>query len=92
MILLRGESARPYNVGSSREVSIAELARTVVAATSREMAIETARQPVPGAAAARYVPATDRAGGELNLRAWIPLEEAIRRTYAWHLRKKAVGR
>src|SRR5205823_1641923 len=54
VIFLRGKSAHAYNVGSSRDVNITELARCVVTATSRELTIETAQQPVPGAAAARY--------------------------------------
>jgi dTDP-glucose 4,6-dehydratase len=84
-LLMRGQSGAAYNVGSAEEISIAELARTVVRETATGAEIRMAKQPVPGAPAARYVPATDRARCELGLEAWIPLEEGIRRTKAWHL-------
>ena len=78
-ILLKGESCRPYNVGSEHQLTIGELARTV-AATAPGTEIRIDKQPVPGAPALRYVPATRRAEEGLGLRVWIPLEEAIRRT------------
>lgn len=78
-ILLKGESCRPYNVGSEQELTIGELARTV-AATAPGTEIRIEKQPVPGAPALRYVPATRRAEEELGLRVWIPLEEAFQRT------------
>lgn len=84
-LLIRGEGGTAYNVGSPEEISIADLARVVVEAIAPGAEIHVARQPVPGAPAARYVPATDRALG-LGLRPWIPLEEGIRRTREWHRR------
>lgn len=81
-ILVKGESGRPYNVGSEQEVSIAEAARAVAAALESAQPVRIARSPVPGAPAERYVPSTERARIELNLREWIPLLEAIRRTAA----------
>ncbi len=82
-ILIRGEPARPYNVGSGREVTIAELARTVVNVTRPGAPIEIAGTPVPGAPPVRYVPCVERAHKELGLQPVITLEEAVRRTYAW---------
>jgi dTDP-glucose 4,6-dehydratase len=82
-ILLRGRSAFPYNVGSSQEVSIAELARSITAVAPGAR-VNIARKPVSGAPAARYVPDTRRAETELGLRAWIPLEEGLRRMYQWN--------
>ena len=82
-LLVDGQSARAYNVGSPEPVSILELAGHV----SREaggLGIETARQRVAGAAPERYVPSTTRAEDELGLRVAIPLDDAIRRTLAWH--------
>ena len=79
-ILLQGTSCRPYNVGSAEEITIAGLARTVVDNLRPEAAIEIARQPVPGAPAARYVPSVERAEKELGLKPWIPLAEGIRRS------------
>jgi dTDP-glucose 4,6-dehydratase len=82
-ILLRGESARPYNVGSGDALTIAELARVVVDATAPGTRIEIAGQPADGTPAARYVPNVQRAERELQLRPLISLPEAIRRTYNW---------
>ena len=85
-ILLRGRSGAACNVGSMEEISIASLARAIAREIAPGAEIRTAHPAVPGAPAARYVPDTGRAGRELGLRAWIPLEEAIRRTHQWHLR------
>ncbi len=82
-ILIRGESARPYNVGSAAAVTIAELARAVVENTAPGTPIEIARKPIPGAPKARYVPAVDRARKELGLRPAVGVEEAIRRMWSW---------
>jgi dTDP-glucose 4,6-dehydratase len=71
-------------VGSADAVTIADLARRVVSVIAPAASIRMARQPKPGAPALRYVPATERAEKELGLRSWIPLEEAIGRTKAWH--------
>ena len=88
-LLMRGESGAAYNVGSPDEISIADLARTVVREIAPHAAIHIASQPVPGAAASRYVPETERAEEELGLRTRISLEEGIRRTYAWHLHTRS---
>lgn len=82
-LLVRGESRRAYNVGSDQAVSIAELAWTTakVAGTHR---VEIAREPVPGAFPARYVPSIERARNELRLEVWTALETAIEKTLAWH--------
>jgi dTDP-glucose 4,6-dehydratase len=84
-ILIRGESTRPYNVGSGDSVTIAELAGCVSKITGVEIPIEVAGIPVPGALAARYVPSVERAEKDLGLRATIPLGEAVRRMYDWAL-------
>lgn len=79
-ILIKGESCRPYNVGSGEEISIADLAKTVAANTRPDVRIEIAGTPVPGAAALRYVPSVERAEKELGLRPLIGLGEGVRRT------------
>ena len=84
-ILLCGEHARTYNVGSDESVSIEELARTLCrVAWKSEHPIEIAGVPVPGMLPERYVPDTSRAREELGLDVFIPLEAALRRTLAWH--------
>jgi dTDP-glucose 4,6-dehydratase len=86
-LLMRGESGVAYNVGSPDEISIADLARTVVRKLAPGAEIRIARQPVPGVPAARYVPATDHAA-KLGLRSWVSLEEGVKRTCEWHLRAR----
>ncbi len=83
-ILFRGKSAYPYNVGSPQDLTIAELAATIRRVVAPELDIRVARNPIPGAPPARYVPSTERAHHELGLEALIPLESGIRKTCEWH--------
>jgi dTDP-glucose 4,6-dehydratase len=85
-LLIRGESARPYNVGSNQDLTIADLARAVAENTVPETRIEIVRQPT-GAPPSRYVPCIDRARTELGLAPLISLDEAIRRMYKWNREK-----
>ncbi len=82
-ILIRGESARPYNVGSGCPVTIAGLAHTIAEVARPGMQVEIAGVPDPGAMALRYVPSVERAKKELGLTPIITLEEGLRRTYRW---------
>ena len=90
-ILLRGESCRPYNVGSETSVTIAELGRLVARVLTKEENVSIAQ--APGVYPARgYVPSTARAFDELNLRTLVSLEDAILRTARWHVdRKNSIG-
>lgn len=84
-ILLRGRSARAYNVGSDHGVSIRELAAAIARETGHsDDEIKVLGQAAPGAAPDRYVPDTARASNELGLHVRVPLDEAIRRTYRWY--------
>ncbi len=83
-ILCRGESCRPYNVGSGEEIRIASLAREVAEEVNPRATIEIASTPAPGEAPQRYVPRTARAESELGLKVLIARREGIRRTAAWH--------
>ncbi|HEY3885173.1 MAG TPA: NAD(P)-dependent oxidoreductase [Vicinamibacterales bacterium] len=89
-ILLKGTSARSYNVGSGDALTIADLAERVVRAIHPGAAVEIARPPVPGAVAQRYVPSVKRAEEELGLRVSVSLDDAIARTAGWH-RKRLVS-
>ena len=90
VLLLCGEGSTPYNVGSPHQISIVDLARLVseVAMPSTEICIKG--RSLPGTPQLRYVPATDRAA-RFGLQAWIPLEDALRRMFDWHLQAKATG-
>lgn len=83
-ILLRGESCRPYNVGSAEVLTIAELACTVGQAFTPPVAVQIAKSAIPGQLAERYVPSTQRAQIELGLKNHIGLHSAIKKTVAWH--------
>jgi dTDP-glucose 4,6-dehydratase len=83
-ILFRAPSLLAINVGSARDVSIRELAEIVAATLAPKTEIRVAKQAVPGAVPERYVPSVERAEMVLGLRETVGLEEAIRRTAAWH--------
>ena len=83
-MLLRGPALVPINVGSGHDVSIRELAETVAQTLKPETGIRVAKQAVAGAAPARYVPSVERAETLLGVRETVALDEAIRRTAAWH--------
>jgi UDP-glucuronate decarboxylase len=86
-MLLRAPAGRAYNVGSEESVSIAELAAATVATLRPGLEVQIAQKAVTNAPVvpiAQYVPSTERAQQELGLRTLIPLDEAIRRTAAWH--------
>jgi len=82
-ILTKGESARPYNVGSGEPISIADVARTVAVVGERRSRVEILSRPVAGMPALRYVPSVERAQEELGLKPRIQFEEGIRRTLNW---------
>jgi len=83
-IFLRGQSCRPYNVGSEIELSIAQLAKTVSDGISPGLSIQIVKQPAPNQPAERYVPMTLRAKEELGLQEIIKLPDAIQRTAQWY--------
>ncbi len=88
-ILFRGESCRPYNVGSRRELTILELAEAV-AALGPNIGVHTATQPVPGVLPRRYIPDVTRASVELELEQFVSLSDALRRTSVWAAEKASV--
>jgi dTDP-glucose 4,6-dehydratase len=83
-ILFRAPALLAINVGSGRDVSIRELAQVVAATLAPSTEIQVAQQALPGALPVRYVPSVERAERLLGLRETVGLEEAIRRTAAWH--------
>jgi len=83
-ILLRNSGETVFNVGSEDSVSILDLAHIVRNALGSPAAIRVAQAATPGAAPQRYVPNTAKARQGLGLACEVSLEEAIRRTAAWH--------
>ena len=82
-ILLRGERGRAYNVGSEEAISIGDAARAVARACGEGIDVTIGRAPA-GGPPERYVPSTRRAQTELGVRMTVDLDEALRRTLAWH--------
>ena len=83
-ILFRAPALTPLNVGSEEDVSILELARTVVRVLAPSSEIQVGSEPVPGSLPARYVPSVRRAQDLLGLHATIQLDDTIRRTADWY--------
>jgi nucleoside-diphosphate-sugar epimerase len=83
-ILLRGPSNQVFNVGSDQAISILELAHAVAAAIGSPAAVRVAQRAWAGAEVQQYVPSTSRALQDLGLKCEVALEDAIRRTVAWH--------
>jgi dTDP-glucose 4,6-dehydratase len=83
-ILFRGRVHRAYNVGSGEAISIADLAKLVAGTLESGAKVEIAEKANPSVLPARYVPDVRRAASELDLRALIPLNEAVKRAARWH--------
>jgi len=84
-ILFRGESGRPYNVGSEADLSIADLALLVAEVLRPGIPVQIAARPAAGALPARYVPSTTRAARELDVHSRVDLDDAVLRTAEWYL-------
>ena len=83
-MLFRAPAMEAFNVGSEQAVSILELAHAVAAALGSKADVEVAQEPEPGVPVRQYVPSTRKAEQQLGLQCRISLEDAIRRTAAWH--------
>jgi nucleoside-diphosphate-sugar epimerase len=84
-ILARGEVARAYNVGSETAVDIAATAHAVANVTKPRPEVEIRGARAPNQLGPdQYVPSTARARSELGVAETVDLDEALRRTLAWH--------
>ena len=82
-LLVKGESCKPYNVGSSEGISIKELAEKVSSVIGGGDPKVLGSEDMgwnPG----RYVPSTNLIETEFNLRQTVSLEQAILRTAIWN--------
>jgi dTDP-glucose 4,6-dehydratase len=81
-ILFKGESCHPYNVGSDRGITIAQLADTVASTLGGSVeALPTSA--LGNASPSRYVPFIAKAGDELGLQVHIELVRSIASTSSW---------
>ena len=88
-MLFRAPALKAFNVGSDESISIADLARATAEALRPGLEIVVAGAPDPSGPVelrpvSRYVPSTQRANDELGLKTLVDLNDAIRRTAAWH--------
>jgi dTDP-glucose 4,6-dehydratase len=84
-ILFNGQSCRPYNVGSSQSISIADLANRVAAQFPRQIEVEIKGVVDPGKSIEQYVPNIDRAKDELGLDQFITFTDATKKTIEFNL-------
>lgn len=83
-ILVSGRSGVPYNVGGERAVSIGELAQTVASVANHTKGVKIKGTPIPGARPSAYLPSLQRTREQLGVNVTVDIEEALRRTLAWH--------
>jgi nucleoside-diphosphate-sugar epimerase len=83
-ILARGRDRVAYNVGSDDGRPLREIAERVAALTA--VPVHVAKSAPEGHIPSRYVPSTARARTELGLEMRVDLDEALRRTLAFHRR------
>jgi dTDP-glucose 4,6-dehydratase len=79
-ILFKGQSLRPYNVGSDESLSITEVAQRVAEQFPAQITVEVRGQVNPLKPLERYVPDVSRAKNELNLGIFVSLETGIQKT------------
>lgn len=84
VIMARGASGRPYNVGGEAAYSIADLAHLVNRCGGGTSQVIIRQSPRPGVVPSAYLPNLERARAELGLQPFVGLEDAVSRTLAWH--------
>ena len=82
-LLVRGAAGTAYNVGTEGEHTLWDAAQRVAALPSPQVSAVREREPDPAARPSRYVPSTRRGREDLGLDAWIPFDDALRRTWDW---------
>ena len=85
-ILFKGRTCCPYNVGSSQEITISDLATVIADYFQPKVRVQIARQSISGNIPERYMPSTQKIWDELGLRQYIDLHAAIMRSIVWYSR------
>ena len=85
VILLKGVSCRPYNVGSDEDITVAGLAGQIAKTGKKSTSVRILGVPNENSLPKRYVPCVNRAKNELNLKIKVSLEEAIQKTINFYL-------
>lgn len=89
VVLFRGLTCRPYNVGSELPITIRELAEAIANESAPPLRVSILKHNNTGVAPDHYVPDTARARSELGLQQNIPLPAAIRKTMQWYSGKNS---
>jgi nucleoside-diphosphate-sugar epimerase len=79
-ILFRGRSCVPYNVGSDRDMTIAEVAEEVAECFTPRPSVHISKEVKLNEPRQRYVPLVEKAKRELNLKQGVSLREAVKKT------------
>jgi nucleoside-diphosphate-sugar epimerase len=84
IVLFRGISIKPYNVGSELPITIREIAEAIANESEPPLHVSILKNNISGVAQDYYVPDTARARSELGLQQNIPLLVAIKKTMQWY--------
>jgi dTDP-glucose 4,6-dehydratase len=84
MILFKGITCKPYNVGSELPISIRAMAEEIANESVQPLGVAVLGESCDGVAQDKYVPDTSRAQLEIGLRELIPLDESIKKTMHWY--------
>lgn len=84
-IMCKGPSGIAYNVGSEEDIDLFDLAHLMSKVEGAQRVVTVAKMKTGGALPARYVPSTALAKRDLQLKQYVTLPDAIRRTLDWHL-------
>jgi dTDP-glucose 4,6-dehydratase len=84
-ILISAPNNSVYNVGSSQEILIEDLAALVVKSLSSKSKITfSGNQGFNTSSSSRYVPSNEKVKQELGLEQYTSLEKAIKNTFLWY--------
>jgi dTDP-glucose 4,6-dehydratase len=83
-ILVRGQSRRPYNIGSDEPLTIEEVAQHVMEQFQYKVFILVLSSPNPSMVLEQYIPGVNQAKIELGLDIWISLDTAIQKTIKYY--------
>jgi dTDP-glucose 4,6-dehydratase len=84
-ILISAPNNSVYNVGSSQEILIEDLARLVVKTLSSKSKIAfSGNQSFNTSSSSRYVPSNEIVKREMGLKQYTSLEKAIKNTFLWY--------
>lgn len=88
-ILFRGETCRPYNVGSEAALTVLETALEISSELHPKLPVRMRQKRREDAVLGRYVPSTARARKELQLAQHVSLEDALQQTLAFYQGKRS---